>query len=280
MMKIKTLVACLDNNIAPKNLQENYDNCGLIVGNPEETLTGILTTLDVNYKVVDEAIQKNCNLIIAHHPIIFFGLKTMVDSIHNQNIIMHAIKNGISIYAAHTSLDNVFENSINQSIAKKIGLKNIEPLREIATPEYCSNTTGSGAIGVLENPEFIIEFIYGLKKKLGINGAIRFSDIVTNYKINKIAICTGAGFFMAKEAIKKGAELFITSDLTYHNFFDEKNIILADIGHYESEKHSSEVIYSLVKNFLTKHSEILKSETIKEKIFISEVDTNPVAYAF
>jgi len=275
-MKIKELTFELNTNICLITNQESYDNCGLIVGNPEEEITGVLTTLDINSEVVEEAIQKNCNLIIAHHPIIFRGLKTLLSSNSNEKTIMLAVKNGISIYAAHTSLDNRFDKSINKTLAEKIGLTNLQPLKCVngdmvkyingdisTTPFY-----GAGAVGILEKPEFVVDFIHSLKKKLGIGGVIRFSDTHKNALITKVAICTGAGFFMSKEAKKMGAELFITSDLTYHNFFDEKEIVLADIGHYESEKHSSTIISNLVKEYF------------KDRVFVSEIDTNPVAYTF
>lgn len=266
-MKIKELTSELNINICLITNQESYDNCGLIIGNPEEEITGVLTTLDINTEVIEEAVEKNCNFIIAHHPIIFRGLKTLLSSNKNEKAIMLAVKKGISIYAAHTSLDNRFDRSINKTLAEKIGLTDIKPIKIINGDMSENPNCGAGAIGVLSKSEFVVDFIHLLKKKIDIDGVIRFSDTHKNTLITKIAICTGAGFFMAQEAKKMGAELFITSDLTYHNFFDEKGIILADIGHYESEKHSSKVIADLVKDYY-------------EDVIISEIDTNPIAYTF
>ncbi len=272
-MKIKELAEKLDNEIIPKKNQESYDNCGLIVGSGNNEILGILTTLDITEDVVLEAEKLGCNLIVAHHPIIFFAIKSMVDSNPNQKTIMLAISKGISIYAAHTSLDNRFFAGINESLAEKMGLTNIQPLKAI-NPDVkvgqCSEM-GAGAIGILSEPEFVVDFLYNLKRKMNISGSIRYSNIPKNVSVSKIAICSGAGLFMAQEAKKQGADMFITSDITYHGFFDERGIILADIGHYDSEKHASDVISKLLRCFA-----ITPEELSPKKIFISTVNTNPV----
>lgn len=270
-MKIKELANILDNKVIQKKFQESYDNCGLIVGSEENEITGILTTLDVTEEVVLEAEKLGCNLIVAHHPIIFFPIKSMVDSNSNQKTIMLAISKGISIYAAHTSLDNKFFAGINESFAEKMGLENIEPLKEIDVHVGA----GAGAIGTLPKPEFVVDFIYALRKKLNLSGPIKCNNIKQNIAISKIAICSGAGLFMVKEAKIKGADLFITSDITYHNFFDEKGIILADIGHYDSEKYAPEVIAKLLKVWA-----ISPEELNPDKIHISKINTNPVVSIF
>lgn len=272
-MKIKELVKKLDNEVIPKKNQESYDNCGLIVGSEENEIIGILTTLDVTEEVVLEAEKLGCNLIVAHHPIIFFGLKTMVDSNSNQKTIMLAISKGISIYAAHTSLDNRFFAGINISLAEKIGLQNIAPLKAINPVVMVGKESemGAGAIGELGKQEYVIDFLEKIKKTLKINGHIKVGNAQKNIPIKTVAICTGAGFFMSKEAKQKGADLFITSDVSYHNFFDEKGIILADIGHYDSEKHAPEVISKLLRSFV-----IGPDDLNPEKIYISKINTNPV----
>ena len=274
-MKIKELVNVLDSVVIPKNNQESYDNCGLIVGSGEEKIFGILTTLDITPEVVEEAERLGCNLIIAHHPIIFFGIKNIIDNNRNNKSIMMAIRKNISIYAAHTSLDNRFSESINEHLAKKIGLSNVLPLNLKSNEMYSSHSThfGSGAIGTLENPEFVVDYLHNLTKKLNINGGIRFSSFTKNVKITRVAICSGAGLFMAKEAKAKGAELFITSDINYHGFFDENDIVLADIGHYHSEKFAGEIIANLLKKYC------LNYDLTENMIFVSKIDTNPITHA-
>jgi dinuclear metal center YbgI/SA1388 family protein len=121
-MKIKEITDYLE-GIAPLDLQESYDNAGLLTGNGEMECHGIITSLDVTESVVKEAVQKKCNLIVAHHPIIFRGLKRLNGRNYVERTIIAAIKNDIAIYAIHTNLDNVIEG-VNRTIAERIGLQN------------------------------------------------------------------------------------------------------------------------------------------------------------
>ena len=116
-MKIKDIRKYLE-GIAPLSLQESYDNSGLLVGNDETECTGIITSLDVTEAVIKEAVAKNCNLIVAHHPVIFRGIKRLNGSNYVERTIIAAIKNDIAIYAIHTNLDNVLEG-VNKKIAEK-----------------------------------------------------------------------------------------------------------------------------------------------------------------
>nr|QBM02805.1 hypothetical protein [uncultured archaeon] len=193
-MKIKDLAEKLDYWIIPKKHQESYDNCGLIVGSGEKTITGILTTLDVTEEVVLEAEKLGCNLIISHHPIIFFAIKSMVDNNSNQKTIMLAISKGISIYAAHTSLDNRFTGGINETLAQKIGLQNITPFKKLKTelPGWSDDIImGSGAIGYLSEPKPVIDFLYDLRKTIDISCPIKYSFIKKNIQISKL-LCVQA----------------------------------------------------------------------------------------
>lgn len=125
-MLIKDVISELE-KFAPLAYQESYDNCGLIVGNKETTVTGVLLSLDCVESVVEEAIQLKCNLVIAHHPIIFGGLKRLNGNNYVERTVIKAIQNNIAIYAAHTNFDNVKEG-VNAKIAEKLGLKNIKIL--------------------------------------------------------------------------------------------------------------------------------------------------------
>ena len=126
-MKIKEVIACLE-DFAPLFLQENYDNAGLLIGSREEECTGIITSLDVTENVIEEAVQKKCNLIVAHHPIIFRGLKKLTGANYVERTVIAAIKKNIAIYAIHTNLDNITDG-VNKMIAEKIGLKNLSVLQ-------------------------------------------------------------------------------------------------------------------------------------------------------
>lgn len=125
-MKVKDITAYLE-TMAPRAYQESYDNSGLLTGEPNQEVIGVLVTLDCIEEVVDEAIAKKCNLIIAHHPIIFKGLKKITGSNYVERTIIKAIRNNIAIYAIHTNLDNV-HTGVNKKIAEKIGLKNLKVL--------------------------------------------------------------------------------------------------------------------------------------------------------
>ena len=125
-MKISDVIECLQ-DFAPLSLQENYDNAGLLTGKGSDECSGILTTLDVTEEVLQEAIQNNCNFVVAHHPIIFKGLKKLNGSNYVERTIIAAIKNDIAIYAIHTNLDNVI-NGVNKKIAEKLGLQDVQVL--------------------------------------------------------------------------------------------------------------------------------------------------------
>lgn len=168
MTKIKDIISVLE-NIAPRAYQENYDNSGLITGAFDTELSGVLITLDCIESVVDEAIQKNCNLIVAHHPIVFKGLKQLNGKNYVERTVIKAIKHDIAIYAIHTNLDNV-HNGVNAKIAEKIGLKNTRILSpkadtllklEVFVPQEATqklidalHKAGAGNVGNYSNCSF------------------------------------------------------------------------------------------------------------------------------
>ena len=221
--------------------------------------------MDTTNEVIDEAIEKNGNLIISYHPIIFNALKKITsDSGYVQKSIINAGKNNISIYAIHTSLDNHHEG-ISYFLAKKIGLKNLSTLIP-KTNELDGIKTGMGIIGKLDKPKDEHGFFDLLKDKLNLK-YIRHSKKI-NKTISKVSIVGGSGSFAIKNSLDLEADAFITSDLKYHNFFETDNkAILVDIGHYESENH----IKLIIKEFLNKK---LPNFTI----LLSEENVNPVKY--
>lgn len=363
-MTISEITNFLENH-APLTLQEQYDNSGLIIGNKNDTVSGILVCLDSLEAIVEEAIQLNCNLIIAHHPIIFIGLKKLNGNNYIERTIIKAIKNNIAIYAIHTNLDNIREG-VNSLIAEKLGLQNcrvLSPKRgflkklvtfaphanagevrtaifnagagEIGNYENCSfNLEGSGTFrgnklskpyvgskGELHiEPETRIEVIFpsfleqnvlsALKKShpyeevaydiysldnfhqnigAGLVGTLKesveeaeFLQFVKNTMrcgvvrhtallkkpITKVAVCGGSGSFLLADAIGAEADIFISADFKYHQFFDaDGRILIADIGHYESEQYTIDMLCAL----LTK-----KFPTFA--VHFSKINTNPVNY--
>ncbi|MFN3405522.1 MAG: Nif3-like dinuclear metal center hexameric protein [Cytophagaceae bacterium] len=126
MTQIKDIIAVLE-NFAPSAYREDYDNTGLLTGDADQQVSGILITLDTTEEVVEEAIKNRCNLIISHHPVIFRGLKKLTGSNYVERTVIKAIQNNVAIFATHTNLDNV-SKGVNFKIAEKLGLKNIRIL--------------------------------------------------------------------------------------------------------------------------------------------------------
>ena len=364
-MKVKDIIREIE-AFAPAAYQEGYDNSGLQVGDTGMEVTGVLLSLDVTEEILDEAMQRGCNMVVGHHPLLFSGLKRIAGRNYVERIVIKAIKNDIAIYAAHTNLDNV-RNGVNAKIAEKLGLKNLailSPMRdtlrklytyvpreaadkvrqamfeagagEIGAYKECSfNTEGKGsfrpgqdadpAIGTAGGPvewveEVKIEVLIQKDKEMKVLQALFDShpyeevayEIValqngnqelgagmageldgpmepeaflalvkekmktdcirhtafTGITIKKVAVCGGSGSFLLKDAIAAGADIFITGDYKYHQFFDaEGKIIIADIGHYESEQFTTEIFAA-----------ILNKKFPNFAILLSNLSTNPVKY--
>ncbi|MCB2219902.1 MAG: Nif3-like dinuclear metal center hexameric protein [Bacteroidetes bacterium] len=363
-MKLDTIIHELE-KFAPLYLQESYDNSGLLIGNREQEIIGALVTLDVTEAVLEEAIGKNCNLIIAHHPVIFKGLKSITGRNAVERVVSMAIKKDLAIYAIHTNLDNI-QNGINGILSKKLGLINTrilavkkEMLRKIVTFCPISHadvvrealfTAGAGRIGNYDScsfnaegqgtfrgsedtnpfvgekgqlhvePEVRIETIYPvyIEKKViqamqeahpyeevaydiyplgnvfeqtgaGMVGELektmeekQFLEFVKSVtgtpcirhsglnkkNIRTVALCGGAGSFLIHDALRSGADIFLTGDVKYHDFFEgDSKMVIADIGHFESEQFAKDLISSLL---IKKFSNFA--------VLISETNTNSVNY--
>jgi len=363
-MLIKDITKHIENT-ASLDLQESYDNAGLIIGNYNDEVKGALLCIDVTEEVVDEAINKKAGLIISHHPIVFKGLKRFNGTDYVQRTVMKAIQNNIAIYSAHTNLDNAI-NGVNSKICEILNLQNkkiLKPLSDtlsllttyvpskhaaevsqalfsngagtIGNYDSCSfqsegngtfragqNTnpfvgkvgemhaeaeikievivpqhilsktissmikahpyeevvynihpvknknpqTGAGMIGELEHETDTYEFLDNIKKTFGCK-CIRHTEITKN-KIKKVAVCGGSGSFLLKQAIASKADIFITGDFKYHEFFDaEGKTIIADIGHYESEQFTKDLFF-----------DILNEKLFNFALYKSTANTNPIKY--
>jgi dinuclear metal center YbgI/SA1388 family protein len=260
-MQVKEIVDHLE-NIAPLHLQEPYDNCGLLSGSLDTNCTGILCTLDATEAVIQEAVAKGCNLVVAHHPIVFSGLKKINGTTYVEKAVIAAIKHDIAIYSIHTNLDNVI-NGVNGKIAQKIGLSQLE----ILDPKPGAGPgIGAGIIGQLSVPILEADFLQNLAHIFKIP-TIKHSPFLGK-KLQKIAICGGSGAFLTQKALEMGADAFVTSDLKYHDYFDANGLLLlADIGHFESEQYTVELLVELLQPKFPTFA-VLKSDT----------KTNPVGY--
>lgn len=363
-MKIKEITDYLE-TIAPLSYQESYDNSGLIVGDKDATVKKTLITLDATEEVIDEAIREKCQLVIAHHPIVFGGLKKFNGKNYVERVVIKAIKNNIAIYAIHTNYDNVL-NGVNSKICERLGLVDCEillpkkqllkklytfipvahhervakavfeggagyignysetsfnvqgtgtfkgneksnpvlgkkgvlekadeikfetifpahiegkvvsalleshPYEEVAydivsLDNYYSKV-GSGMVGNLKKPLDGLTFLKSVKKSIKTD-SIRYTQLLDK-PINRVAVCGGAGRFLLNNAIAAGADVFITGDFKYHEFFDaEGRIVIADVGHYESEQFTKDLI---LEHLLQKFPIIAAR--------ISTVNTNPIKY--
>ncbi len=363
-MKLTEITNYLE-SVAPLHYQESYDNAGLLVGDANREIDAALITLDCTEEVVEEAIENNCNLIIAHHPIIFSGLKKITGQNYVERTIIKAIKNDIAIYAIHTNLDNI-KTGVSAKIAEILGvedcrilslkkdllkqlavycpvsetekvkealfqagagdignydecsfsakgegtfranegsdphignigerhtekeekievifprdkentiisaLKQAHPYEQVAYQIYTLDNiyenVGAGIVGELAQKMDTNRFLEMLKTKMQTD-CIRHTKLVNN-QVKRVAICGGSGSFLLSNAICEKADILITADFKYHEFFDgENDIIIADIGHFESEQFTKDLIYDLLSKKFSKFA-----------VRLSKVNTNPINY--
>lgn len=364
MMRVKDILHLLE-TLAPPSLQESYDNAGLITGQPDWECTGAMVCLDATEAVIQEAAQHQCNLVIAHHPILFKGLKRLNGFHYTEKSIIRAIKQDIAIYAIHTNLDNVL-HGVNGKIADLLEISNREILAprkgdllklavfvpvdytetllqalftagagtignydecsfrvtgegtfragdgaqpfvgepgirhqetenrvEVIFPVWLSGKvlaamkkahpyeevaydliplsnlslkTGSGIIGELPEPVNALDFLQKIATRFQVP-VIKYTPL-TGKPIKRVAVCGGAGSFLTQAAISQGADILISADYKYHDFFEANDqIIIADIGHFESEQFTSELLV-----------EVLNENFPTFAVRKTSVRTNPVQY--
>ncbi len=366
-MRIAEIITQLE-HFAPPALAEDYDNVGLLVGNPAAEISGILLSLDCIEATVNEAIKRNCNLIVAHHPILFKGIKSLTGKNYVERTLLLAIKNDIAIYAIHTNLDHI-KAGVNAKFAERLGLQKdtlqiLQPKKgllkklvvhvperaltqvqaaifeagagSIGNYSHCSfkvlgqgsykpilganpetgsigklevgeeyalsvvfpaflenkvvaaakkahvyeevayevtsldNTwqdAGAGMVGELPNPIAIDDLMEKIKEAFNVP-FIKHTDLLNKSSVKRIALCGGSGSFLTKSAIAAKADVYITADIKYHEFFDaDSKIILVDIGHFESEQFTPLLI-----------QEHLSQKFANIAVLLSEVNTNPVKY--
>ena len=260
-MKAKQVFDALE-HYAPLPLQDSFDNAGLQIGlTAEQEVTGALLCLDVTEAVIDEAEQMGCNLIVAHHPLLFHGLKSITGKSYVERCVIKAIQKGVGIYAAHTNLDNA-EGGVNYRMAEKIGLTNLSFLE--ARPG--GMIAGAGLVGELAVEEDEREFLERVKLLFGIK-CIRHNRL-SGRKIRRVALCGGAGGFLLSKAISLDADVFLTGEMRYHDYFGhEDELLIAEMGHYESEQYTIDLL-----------ADILSQQLPKLRIVKTSNNTNPINY--
>ena len=255
-MKIKEVIDYLDSVFHPE-LQEDYDNSGFLLGNGETEFRGALVALDLTEAVLDETHNGQLfNLIVTHHPFIFNGLKRITDADATGRMVLRLVQNNIAVYAAHTNLDNL-PWGVSGALGERLGLQNCRILQPLANRP----NAGAGLVGELPQAEPIEAFLLRVKQLLDLP-TLRHSNIqaISHSTIQKVALCGGAGSFLIEEALAAGADVYLTGDLKYHDFQrTDGRMVLADIGHYESEQFAKEIIFRAVSekfcNFAVRISE-------------------------
>lgn len=363
-MLVKQVIEALE-RWAPPALQESYDNSGLITGDEHQVVTKILVSLDCTEVVVNEALESGCNMIVAHHPIVFSGLKKFSGNDYVTRVIKKAIKHDVAIFAMHTNLDNV-RSGVNAAIAERLGLREariLAPIQkkllklvtfvpqafqeqvatalfaagagqignysncsfgvmgegtfqaaagaepfvgkigalhqepevrlEVVLPDFLQhavvralmkahpyeevaydlyniqnnwNEVGAGLIGQLAEPMDTMEFLHHIKKQMQAP-CLRYTHPIKK-QVQTIAVCGGSGSFLLPQAIQQQADVLVTADFKYHQFFDAAGkIVIADIGHFESEQFTIPLIADFLKEKFPTFATLLTKSI-----------TNPVNY--
>lgn len=241
MLKVKDICRAIE-EYAPLSLQESYDNAGLQVGDAEAVVSAVLLCLDVTEETIHEAKARSCNLIVSHHPLIFKGLKSLTGADQTQRIVMDALREGISIYSAHTNLDSAIEG-VSYEMAHQLNLKNLEVL----IPSEKDPKIGLGIIGYYDNPVPQLEFLRKVKETFAVK-ALRYSGQTQHLVVRKVALCGGSGASFLKEALASKADAYLSGDFKYHDYTSYGlDILIADIGHHESELCSRKILSRIIR---------------------------------
>ena len=265
IMTVKDILNCIT-EVAPLQWQESYDNAGLQVGDLDAETHKALICLDITEEVVEEAIAKNFDLIISHHPLIFRGLKHLTPQTYIERAVMKAIKHDISMISMHTNLDNSYLG-VSRVLAERLGLKNLHLLQPSdAEPELC----GAGMMGEFEIQMEEVNFLGLVADTIG-SPCLRHS-VLTGRKIQKVALCGGSGTPFMPDALRQKADAYLTADIKYHDFFvPEGNILLVDGGHFETEQFTKELLCELIrKKFPTFAAEIAETRTNAVYYFVKK----------
>jgi len=258
-MKVKDVVAAIE-EFAPLSIQEEWDNSGLQIGSPEQEITGALVAFDCTEAVIAEAVRRGCNFVLTHHPLLFNPLSSIDPADPTAATVIAAVKNGVAVYAAHTTADKV-PGGVSGTMARRLGLQNVRILEEEAPG------VGLGVVGEFPEPMSAADAIALVKKVFGLP-CIRTSRLVS-CPVRTVAMCGGSGSSCIGSAIKAGAQLYLSGDISYHHFFVPEGFMLADVGHFESEVEIVDVFHSILRKKFPNFASLI-SEDI--------TNSNPVNY--
>lgn len=250
MTKVKDIISAIE-KVAPRQLQEDYDNAGYQVGNPEDEVTKVISTLDVTEATVDRAIAQGAQLIVSHHPLLFRPIRRITPADYISRTVIKAIQHGITIYAAHTNLDNAYMG-VNYRIAEKLAMKDVRPLATLSAEKTSgidhAERFGSGVIGQLCQPCHASELISIIRETF-MSNCLRTNLSTLGHPdrlIKTIALCGGSGADFIREAERQKADAYLTGEIGYHNFFGHDGILLIEAGHFETEQYTRDLLRDII----------------------------------
>ncbi len=253
-------IATVIERYASPSLQEDYDNSGLQVGDSTMTVGSVLVCLSVTEDIIEEAVRRECDMIVTHHPLFFRPIKHLTGTSTTERIAAAAIRHGIAVYSAHTNLDYAF-GGVSYEMAHRLELKQIMPLEPTSPDAH----TGMGIIGEPARPLPAVEFLQQLKSVFEVK-ALRYSALSSTLVVRRVALCGGSGASLIQAAIKAKADAYVCGDIKYHDYDSYgPEILLADIGHYEGEL--------CAKNILKR---IIKKGCPEATVMLAEDEKNPV----
>lgn len=231
-VQVHHILACLD-QLAPFSLAENWDNVGLLAGNPNSPVTSILLGLDPSIRLLDEAIARGANTIITHHPFIFHPLSTVLTSTPVGIFLEKALTHKINIISCHTNLDNA-ASGVSDALALGLGLTSITPLRPLAIAG--TDATGMGRIGILDPPLSATAFMDKLFQILQLT-SIQIAGRIPE-QVKTVALCGGSGSELAETARNRGADLYLSAEIKHSTarWAEECGFCVIDGTHYGTEQ--------------------------------------------
>lgn len=262
-MRVREIIRAIE-SIAPPGLQESWDNSGLQAGDPDAECTGVILCVDVTPEVVDEAIERGCNLIVSHHPLIFKGLKSVTGATPQERALITALRRGVSIYSTHTPLDSAREG-LSFEMARLLGLRP----KSVLDPRAGGTGTGLGVLARVPDGKAWTEnhLIAQVRNAFGIRNSLRCSQ-GSGEPITTVALCSGSGGEFIPAAIEAGAQAFVTAEVRYHDMVDYgKKILIIDAGHYETENCAKDVLMKIISGKFPNFA-----------VYKSSTESNPVKY--
>lgn len=253
-MRFEEMIQVVE-NIAPKHLQESWDNSGVQIATGKLEVSKVLTSLELTDEIAEEAIREEADMIITHHPLIFGGIKSVDFRDMTGALVLKLINAGISVYSSHTPFDKI-EGGNNDFLAELMGLRDISGFT-------CGDDVEMiGRIGIMPQPMTLASVVDLLAEKLEMDtDQIRFVGN-PDQLIQTVGMCTGAGADLMDLAIENGCQLFVTGDVKYHDAQNAKakGIAVIDAGHYGTEKTFAENFADKLRSAVEGRAEVIESK--------------------